>query len=190
MNALEAPYAGAARPTRSPASDEIQTMWPEPRSSKHAAASMAAFTQPVTLTPIVASTRPGLRKPMPALTTNRSTRQSRSNNAVVVELRAPALNHSSVDFLSNAADSSRSKGSRRDPEWGIAHRYMAAPPLLRDAALSVTPVLCLLFHLFCFPFEIRAFYEAYPLLLLLSLPALGQRLGIDYRPAQTEPAAA
>lgn len=108
---------------------------------------------------------------------------------MVEEFRSPASNHWTVDLLSNAADSSRNKGSRRDPEWGIAHRYMTAPPLLRDAALSVTPVLCILFHLFCFPFEIRAFYEAYPILLLLSQPALSQRLGIDYRPAQTEPAA-
>jgi hypothetical protein len=50
----------------------------------------------------------------------------------------------------------------------------------RQAALGIVPVLSVLYLFWGIPFEIRVFYEAYPLILLLVLPTIGQFLGLQF----------
>ena len=62
----------------------------------------------------------------------------------------------------------------------ISWRWAAKPAFLRRAAWAVTPPLLVLYGLFGYPFEIRVFYEAFPILFLLSAPTLGRYSGLDF----------
>ena len=55
---------------------------------------------------------------------------------------------------------------------GVVHQFDSKPVFLRRAALMVTPLLVLVFLLFAVPFELRDFYEVFPVLYLLAAPSL------------------
>lgn len=54
------------------------------------------------------------------------------------------------------------------------------PRFLQWAAVGVTPILLVTFWAWAYPFEIRSFYSAYPIYLLLNLPTLGRILRIPF----------
>jgi len=58
------------------------------------------------------------------------------------------------------------------------------PFFLKRAAIGLVPVLFTLYLLWGFPLEIRVFYEAYPVILLLALPTTSQLLGLPFWSAQ------
>jgi hypothetical protein len=52
----------------------------------------------------------------------------------------------------------------------VARNFHQKPFFLRQALLVTLPLMTVLFFLFGFPFEIRIFFEVYPLLFLLAIP--------------------
>jgi hypothetical protein len=71
-----------------------------------------------------------------------------------------------------------------------ARDWHRKPFFLRQGALVLLPLLFVLYLLWGFPLEIRVFYEVYPLLLLLVLPSLDSRFGLQFwatqRPRATQ----
>ncbi len=63
------------------------------------------------------------------------------------------------------------------------YRWQAKPPFLRDALVTTLPPLLVLYIPFGIPFEIRVFYEVYPVIFLLSIEPLIWRLGFAPEPA-------
>jgi hypothetical protein len=58
------------------------------------------------------------------------------------------------------------------------------PFFLKRAALGLVPTLFILYLLWGYPLEIRVFYEAYPIIVLLVLPTVCQFLGVPFWPTQ------
>lgn len=59
--------------------------------------------------------------------------------------------------------------------WGlvivlVAYQFLAKPKFLREAMLTIAIPMAILYVFFALPFELRDFYEAFPVLLLLCVP--------------------
>lgn len=65
-----------------------------------------------------------------------------------------------------------------------AWNWRKKPFFLRKAAIVLVPVLFVLYLLGGYPLEIRVFYEAYPIILLLILPAFSKIPGLAFLAAQ------
>ncbi len=52
----------------------------------------------------------------------------------------------------------------------VAYQFSAKPKFLREAMLTITIPMAILYVFFALPFELRDFYEAFPVLLLLCVP--------------------
>ncbi len=52
----------------------------------------------------------------------------------------------------------------------VIYRWNAKPKFLRDAVITIALPLLVLFFFFGFPFELRIFFEAFPMLVLLCVP--------------------
>src|SRR5262249_54344419 len=60
------------------------------------------------------------------------------------------------------------------------------PLFLREALLILTPTMLMLYLLGGYPFELRVFYEIYPIIFLLASSTFGQIIGFDFFAIQTE----
>ncbi|MCZ2121229.1 MAG: hypothetical protein LC108_03075 [Anaerolineales bacterium] len=62
----------------------------------------------------------------------------------------------------------------------VRTRWKEKPVFLREALSILAPLMFVLYLLGSYPFEIRTFYEIYPLLILLASPILGRLIGLDF----------
>ncbi|MCC7118673.1 MAG: hypothetical protein IT310_09125 [Anaerolineales bacterium] len=67
----------------------------------------------------------------------------------------------------------------------IKKDFHEKPSFLREAFATLLPVMFILYLLGGSPFEIRVFYEVYPVLFLLAIPTFGKMAGFNFRNTTT-----
>ncbi len=67
------------------------------------------------------------------------------------------------------------------------YRWNYKPPFLREAALVTVPLLVVSYLVFGLPFEIRVFYEAYPIVFILCVEPIFSRLVHELEAAYAQP---
>jgi hypothetical protein len=68
----------------------------------------------------------------------------------------------------------------------MLYRWNDKPPFLREAALVTVPLLVVSYLVFGLPFEIRVFYEGYPVVFLLCVEPIYARLDHELQAATTQ----